>query len=350
MEKKLGKKIKNLETLQYVLGGGDRSFREAFEKLSPRRDGLCDQPMDTTVYHRHRPPSVLVIAATATLCRRCPHRPPLTLPRYCMENMKEIRESETKHLVKIRRLKDTFALLVKYLPEGAMSKDELDADNILDNRYKLMCDKAEVCSQDVKNVQGAHKRTLIADVNDFVGDVDRFRKEWTNNGPMGEGVQAELAIERLGTLRDKLEIRERKLRLYQDGQTLFKLPVTEFPDIQLTRKEVGMCDGVFGVYTDVKNSIDGWKELQWSQVMCLCVCGGGRGGRGRGLTPRRGNKPPRRTPTPASPSSSTSSPPRAHFRTSPPPVARMSAYVSACVSACAHSLSRSVRSCPSWKT
>ena len=61
------------------------------------------------------------------------------------------------------------------------------------------------------------------------------------------------------------------MTLYQDGQKLFKLPVTEFPDIALTRKEVQTCDGVFGVYTDVSSSIDGWKELQWSQVR-LCVC------------------------------------------------------------------------------
>ena len=119
-----------------------------------------------------------------------------------------------------------------------MAKEELDANNILDNTYKGMADKAEDCSQDVKNVQGAHKRQLIADSNDFVADVDRFRKEWSNNGPMGNSIAPDLAIERLGTLRDKLEIRERKVKLYQDGQALFKLPVIEFPDIALTRKEV----------------------------------------------------------------------------------------------------------------
>ena len=43
-------------------------------------------------------------------------------------------------------------------------------------------------------------------------DVDRFRKEWTNNGPMGNTIQPDIAIERLGTLRDKLEIRERKVK------------------------------------------------------------------------------------------------------------------------------------------
>ena len=113
-----------------------------------------------------------------------------------MINMKEIRENETNHLRQIGRLKDTFSLLVKYLPEGAMSKEELDANNILDNTYKEMADKAEDCSQDVKNVQGAHKRQLIADSNDFIADVDRFRKEWSNNGPMGNSIAPDIAIER----------------------------------------------------------------------------------------------------------------------------------------------------------
>ena len=144
--------------------------------------------------------------------------------------------------------------------------------------------------------------------------VSRFRKEWKENGPMGNSVPPDTAIERLGTLKEKLKIRQRNMQIYQDGEVLFKLPRTEFPEvgsgahmrtcahrhreaegrvdgltdthtrtphthphphpppqppaqIPVTEKEAAICDGVFGLFSEVRNAIDGWKELQWVGVL-----------------------------------------------------------------------------------
>ena len=37
--------------------------------------------------------------------------------------------------------------------------------------------------------------------------------------------------------------------------------------IPATEKEAQICDGVFGLFSEIRNSIDGWKELQWVGVL-----------------------------------------------------------------------------------
>ncbi len=56
------------------------------------------------------------------------------------------------------------------------------------------------------------------------------------------------------------------MELYQGGEVLFKLPVTDYPEIAVTQKELIMSEQVFGLFTDVSNSIETWKQLTWAQV------------------------------------------------------------------------------------
>ena len=156
-----------------------------------------------------------------------------------MENLKEIRDAECEHLVQIQRLKDTFTMLSYFLPEGYLSSEELDATNVFDITYRKLTDKAEDCSQDVASSQGGFKKQLLTDVRNFKTDMKRFREEWLAKGAMGE-VEPELAIDRLGRFREGFNIRERKMQLYQGGEALFKLPVTSYPEVATTSKDIGL--------------------------------------------------------------------------------------------------------------
>lgn len=183
-----------------------------------------------------------------------------------MENLKEIRDAECEHLVQIQRLKDTFTMLSYFLPEGYLSSEELDATNVFDITYRKLTDKAEDCSQDVASSQGGFKKGLLVDVSNFKVDMKRFRDEWLNKGAMGD-VEPNLAIDRLGRFREGFNIRERKKDLYQGGERLFKLPVTTYEEVPITSKELGQCENLFGLFTDVNVAIDTWKGLTWAQVL-----------------------------------------------------------------------------------
>jgi len=186
--------------------------------------------------------------------------------QYMMNNLREVRESESKHLVEVRNLEETFELLTRFLPEGAMTSEELDASNVLDTTYKKLSDHAENCSQDVANMQAGFKRGLLKDVSDFKADMKRFRDEWITKGSQGN-VDPDEAIDRLGRFREGYNIRQRKNELYSGGEQLFKLPVTVFPEMAVTSKEITTCESLFGLYSDVTNSIEAWKQLTWAQVL-----------------------------------------------------------------------------------
>ena len=60
---------------------------------------------------------------------------------------------------------------------------------------------------------------------------------------MGNMPPAE-AIDRLGRFREGFNIRQRKQELYSSGEMLFKLPVTEYPEIGVTGKELSLTENV----------------------------------------------------------------------------------------------------------
>lgn len=39
------------------------------------------------------------------------------------------------------------------------------------------------------------------------------------------------------------------------------------PPMVFSCVQVSVCDNLFSLYTDVNSSIDGWKQLTWSQVL-----------------------------------------------------------------------------------
>ena len=87
--------------------------------------------------------------------------------QYMMNNLREIREAESMHLVQMHKLVNIFTLLSRYLPEGVMTPEELDAQNVMETVYVKLSDHAEDCSQVVANMQGGFKRGLLKDVADF---------------------------------------------------------------------------------------------------------------------------------------------------------------------------------------
>lgn len=60
---------------------------------------------------------------------------------------------------------------------------------------------------------------------------------------MGNVPPAE-AIDRLGRFREGFNIRQRKQELFSGGEILFKLPVTEYPEIGVTGKELNLTENV----------------------------------------------------------------------------------------------------------
>ena len=68
------------------------------------------------------------------------------------------------------------------------------------------------------------------------------------------------------SFKEKMNIHERKYKLYTEGEELFALPKTDYPDLMLTIAEVKLLDQLFGLYTEVLETLDEWKLIPWQEV------------------------------------------------------------------------------------
>ena len=57
-----------------------------------------------------------------------------------------------------------------------------------------------------------------------------------------------------------------KFQRYSDGEELFGLPVTPYPDLERIRKELSLLQKLYGLYNDVMDSIDGYYDILWAEL------------------------------------------------------------------------------------
>ena len=68
---------------------------------------------------------------------------------------------------------------------------------------------------------------------------------------------------RLSWLYILLQVRKRKWENYSSGEELFGLPVTQYPELEQTEKEVQMLDRLYNLYVTVITTIKGFGDLFW---------------------------------------------------------------------------------------
>ena len=54
---------------------------------------------------------------------------------------------------------------------------------------------------------------------------------------------------------------------YRGGEELFALPLTDYPELAQTEKELKLADQLFGLYVDVLGTINDWKNVLWSDIV-----------------------------------------------------------------------------------
>lgn len=77
---------------------------------------------------------------------------------------------------------------------------------------------------------------MIKGINVLVDNVIVFREDFDKNGPMVSGIEPREALNRLRMFTAEFEIRDRKFKSYQAGETLFGLPHQSYPELEKTQK------------------------------------------------------------------------------------------------------------------
>ena len=83
---------------------------------------------------------------------------------------------------------------------------------------------------------------------------------------MVEGIPPGEASERLSIFQSRFDGLFRKFVTYSTGEDLFGLEITDYPQLHVVKKELGLLQKLYGLYNAVMDSIDGYYELPWTEV------------------------------------------------------------------------------------
>ena len=94
----------------------------------------------------------------------------------------------------------------------------------------------------MSNKQHVQKKNLKVSKNVLRKEVDKLRDNWINAGPGVPGVDPEVALDRLRFAKDHLAQCVRKYDMAHNGEELFALPFSEYPELAQTEKDIKLFD------------------------------------------------------------------------------------------------------------
>jgi dynein heavy chain len=75
------------------------------------------------------------------------------------------------------------------------------------------------------------------------------------------------AAEALKKYQRYFETYERKWNTYSEGEEMFALYITEYPELEQTKKELGLLEKLYSLYTETSTTITGYADILWSDVV-----------------------------------------------------------------------------------
>ena len=100
----------------------------------------------------------------------------------------------------------------------------------------------------MSNKQHIQKKNLKVSKTILRKEVDKLRDNWINAGPGVPGVDPEVALDRLRFAKDHLAQCVRKYDMAHNGEELFALPFSEYPELAQTEKDIKLFDQLFSLY------------------------------------------------------------------------------------------------------
>ena len=85
------------------------------------------------------------------------------------------------------------------------------------------------------------------------------------------GINPNDAVDRLARFKEEFKIRQRKTESYNGGEELFALPITAYPDIVQTEKELKLADQLFALYVDVLGMFYSYIFICFYTCVCMSM-------------------------------------------------------------------------------
>ena len=83
---------------------------------------------------------------------------------------------------------------------------------------------------------------------------------------MVQGIPPREASDRLNIFQTRFDDIWRRFQIYSDGEELFGMSVTDYPDLARIKKELNLLQKLYGLYNTVMDCIDGYYDILWVDV------------------------------------------------------------------------------------
>jgi dynein heavy chain len=147
-----------------------------------------------------------------------------------------------------------------------MDRDELDSKKVLEKDWDELVNKAFTVRDTLHVEQAEFKKQLIRNIDALIIDVQKFRTEFVEHGPMVPNLEPAEALNRLKNFNEEYSVHARKYHSYFSGETLFGLPHQPYPDLEQTKNELEKLDKLYTLYSKVTDTITKWHECPWTEI------------------------------------------------------------------------------------
>ncbi|CAH0703217.1 unnamed protein product [Spodoptera exigua] len=184
--------------------------------------------------------------------------------RTVMETLKKIREQEVDMELRIDPVEEAFNIITRYdLP---VSKEDLEQVDNLRYTWQQLQARALASHFSLLKMQPQLEDDLNSNLDKFREDNSEYVHEYRYAGPMQPGLSPREASDRLILFQNRFDGMWRKLQTYQNGEELFGLPHTEYPELAQIRKELNLLQKLYKLYNDVIDRVSSYYDIPWGEV------------------------------------------------------------------------------------
>ena len=184
--------------------------------------------------------------------------------RFAMMAINEFKQEEIMLDTEICQIEDCYALLNRL--NVPIPPEEINMVDTLRYGKTKMANKSQSVSYNLLDLQPTMRGDLISQVAQFKVDAKNFVDEYNTMGPMVDGIPPKEASARVIQFGTKFEAIWARFLTYSGGEELFGMTVTDYPDIQRIKKELGLLQKLYSLYNSVITAVQGYYDIIWTEV------------------------------------------------------------------------------------
>ena len=184
--------------------------------------------------------------------------------RNAMGALAKMREAEIKVDMTIGPVEEAYAMLSRH--ECPVMREEVENVDTLQYRWTKVLSSSHKVQGHLLTIQPKFRTGLVDNIVGYKTSVGDFGTEYDSKGPMEPGISPQEASERVSIFQVKFEDLWQKYETYSGGEELFGLPVTEYPDLHKTKRELTLLQKLYGLYNDVIKTVNGYYDILWHEL------------------------------------------------------------------------------------